>query len=199
VYVVGVDGGEHALIAESLGQIPTGEEGTGIAWSPDGTRLAVLADKTLNASPWSARLYVMNADGSERSTLAEGVLTQHTLGSTNIAWSPDGTRIAYATVPDDAYAPASGKRDPFTFRVWSAAPDGSHRVLVFDATERANGVPGGPVWSPDGTQIAFRWDAHPSQRSYLVANADETGNAHEIDELRYMSWRDGWYFCECYG
>jgi Tol biopolymer transport system component len=127
------------------------------------------------------------------------VLTQHTLGSTNIAWSPDGTRIAYATVPDDAYAPASGKRDKFPLRIWSAAPDGSDRVLVFDAIERANGVPGGPVWSPDGTQIAFRWDAHQSQRSYLIANADGTGNAHEIDELRYMSWREGWYFCECYG
>ena len=79
VYVVSVDGGEHALIAESLGQVPGGEEGAGIAWSPDGTRLVVLADKTQN-SPWSATLYVMNADGSERLPLAEAVLTQHVAG-----------------------------------------------------------------------------------------------------------------------
>ena len=48
VYVVSVDGGEHALIAESLGQVPVAKRG-GIAWSPDGTRLAVLADETASA------------------------------------------------------------------------------------------------------------------------------------------------------
>ncbi len=58
---------------------------------------------------------------------------------------------------------------------------------------------GGPIWSPDGTQIAFRYDSHSSHRSYLVANADGTGDVHEIDELQYRGWRGGWYFCECYG
>jgi hypothetical protein len=36
-------------------------------------------------------------------------------------------------------------------------------------------------------------------RSYLVANADGTGDIHEIDELQCRSWRGGWYFCEYYG
>lgn len=190
VYVVSVDGGEHALIAESLGQVPGGEEGAGIAWSPDGTRLVVLADKTQN-SPWSATLYVMNADGSERLPLAEAVLTQHSLGSPNVVWSPDGTRVAYATVSDERY--------DFPFRIWSAAPDGSAPVLIFDATGPAPGLTGGPIWSPDGTQIAFRYGKHSSQRSYLVANADGKGDVHEIDELEYKGWRGGWYFCECFG
>ena len=64
---------------------------------------------------------------------------------------------------------------------------------------RPQGLTGGPIWSPDGTQIAFRYDNHSSQRSYLVANADGTGDVHEIDELEYQGWRGGWYFCECFG
>jgi len=197
LYVVSVDGGEHAVIAESLGQIPGGEEGAGIAWSPDGTRLAVLADKTINGSPWGATLYVMNADGSDRQRLADSVLIEHVLGSPNIAWSPDGTRVGYATV--------SGERDHL--RIWSAALDGSAPLLVFDAgTDEANGtgwdgtgLDGAPVWSPDGTKIAFRNDPIDDREVWLVANADGSGNAREIDEGRPRSWRGGWYFCECYG
>ena len=198
VYVVSVDGGDHTLIAESLGQIPVGEEGAGIAWSPDGTRIAVLAAGP-GAPPWNATLYVMNADGSERLTLAQDVLTQHVLGSPNIDWSPDGTKIAYATIPDDAYALPAGQRDRFPFRIWSVAPDGSDRVLVFDALERANGMPGGPVWSPDGARIAFRFERRAPDKTWLVANADGGSDAHEIDQMQPLSWRGGWYFCECYG
>jgi dipeptidyl aminopeptidase/acylaminoacyl peptidase len=140
-------------IAESIGQVPGGEEGAGIAWSPDGTRLAVLA--TTTPSGWQGTLYVMNADGSERRPLAESVLVQHSLGSPNIVWSPDGTYIAYATM--------TGERE--RLRIWSAGPDGSAPVLVFDAGDATGangldgtGLDGGPVWSPDGTQIAFRND-----------------------------------------
>jgi len=50
------------------------------------------------------------------------------------------------------------------------------------------------VWSPDGTRVAFRFDT-----AYLIAHADGTGDVREIDELKYRSWRGGWYFCECYG
>jgi hypothetical protein len=34
---------------------------------------------------------------------------------------------------------------------------------------------------------------------WLVMNADGTGDAREIDEIQYLSWRGGWYFCHCYG
>jgi dipeptidyl aminopeptidase/acylaminoacyl peptidase len=185
VYAVRVDGGEQALIAESLGQVPTGEEGRGIQWSPDGTRIAVLADAG------TPTLYVMNADGSERRPLAEGALIAHGLGSPNPVWSPDGTRIAYAT-----FSAAHDKA-----QIWSTSPDGSIPVLVFSPTSAPpeDTAVGGPIWSPDGTHIAFRYDSHSSQREYLIANADGTGSVHAIGELKYRRWRGGWYFCECYG
>ena len=34
---------------------------------------------------------------------------------------------------------------------------------------------------------------------HLVVNADGTGDPREIDELTYLSWLGGWYFCFCYG
>jgi Tol biopolymer transport system component len=137
------------------------------------------------------RLYLMNADGSDLVLLAEGVVIAHVLGSPNVAWSPDGTRIAYAT---------SG--GPERFQVWNAPLDGSKPLLVFGSTPDA-GEPfaGGPVWSPDGTRIAFRFSTTEQER-YLIANADGTDEIDEIDEidhLQYLSWRGGWYFCECYG
>ena len=132
----------------------------------------------------------MNADGSERRPLAEGVRVAHALGSPNVVWSPDGTRVGYAT-ESDAYD---------RLRIWAAALDGSDRVLVVDeaaaaaAFGRDNGTGGGPVWSPDGTGLAFQYG-----NTWLIANADGTGDVRKIDELQYRSWRGGWYFCECYG
>ena len=188
VFVVGVDDGEHASIAESIGYVPGGEEGSGIRWSPDGTSIAILAGGSTRGT-----LYVMNADGSDRRPLAESVLIEHALGSPNIVWSPDGTRIAYATMSEEA-------RDEL--QIWNGSPRGSNPVLVFGSTslpEQGNTVLGGPVWSPNGSQIAFRYDATQDEKGWLIANADGNGDVHEIDELQPLSWRGGWYFCECYG
>ncbi|MDP9302682.1 MAG: hypothetical protein M3P43_17585 [Actinomycetota bacterium] len=193
VYVASVDGGKHALIAESLGYVPGGEEGAGSQWSPDGTRIAVLAHADSGLP--GGTLYVMNADGSDRRPLAEGVVIEHILGSPNVVWSPEGTRIAYATESDEGDH----------FRIWSAAVDGSDPVIVMDAadaavpTRGANGMAGGPVWSPDGTRIAFRYSRTWPDVTWFIANADGSGDIHEIDELQPLSWRGGWYFCECYG
>ena len=59
----------------------------------------------------------MSPDGADRRPLAEDVLIAHVLGSPNIVWSPDGTRIAYAT--------ESATYDDL--RIWSAGVDGSLR------------------------------------------------------------------------
>ena len=130
----------------------------------------------------------MNADGSNLQLLTEGVAIEHILGSPNVVWSPDGSRIAYATI--------SGV--PEVLQIWNKPLDRSIPVLVFESAPPSQGLAGGPVWSPDGTRIGFRYSL-TEERVWLVANADGTGDAREIDELRYLSWRGGWYFCECYG
>jgi Tol biopolymer transport system component len=185
LHLVSVDGGEHSLLASSLGTVSGNETGSGVRWSPDGERIAVLAEGAENS------LYLMDADGSDLQLIAEGVVIEHTLGSPGLMWSPDGTRIAYATF--------SGGRQKL--QIWNGSLDGSTPILVFDSPRTPGegiGLAGGPVWSPDGTSIAFRYSP-TEQEIWMVANADGSGDAREIDELEYMSWRGGWYFCECYG
>ena len=191
VYSVGVGGGDHSLLASSVGRVSGGEIGSGIRWSPDGSRIAITAEADANGEN---RLFLMSADGSDLELLAERVVIQHVLGSPNVMWSPDGTRIAYATVSGDGGGPD-------VLQVWNGPPDGSTPVLVFESAPPFQGWAGGLVWSPDGTRIAFRYSLTSSSTGgdWLVANADGTGDAREIDELQYLSWRGGWYFCECYG
>jgi len=183
--------GVDSVLTRSLGRVSGGETGSGIRWSPDGSRIAVLTEADPN------RLLLMNADGSDLELLTEGVVIAHILGSPNLTWSPDGTRMAYATL--------SERRDEWRFRIWNASPDdGSTPILVSESprvSERGVWLSGGPVWSPDGTRIAFRYSPTGNERGsvMLVANADGAGEAREIDELTYRAWRGGWYFCECYG
>jgi Tol biopolymer transport system component len=166
LYSVGVGGGDHSLLASSVGY-------GSILWSPDGAHILI---QDLN---------LMNADGSD---LRQLDVDGNPGGS---SWSPDGTRLAYTTV--------SGGSEERQLHIWIVPPDGSAPSLLFESAPAPFVIGGPPVWSPDGTQIAFpqystRWKA-----VWLVANADGTGDVREIDELLYQSWGGGSYFCGCYG
>jgi Tol biopolymer transport system component len=146
-----------------------------IAWSPDGAHLAVLND--LEPGGW--RLYVTGAGGNDVHVLVDDV------ESGGIAWSPDGTRLAYA-VP-------AGRRQT---QIWTVSADGSAPILVEASDVRGCGGVDicNPVWSPDGAEIAFKTGV-----GVFVIDADGLGEARRIDELTYLSWRGGSYFCGCYG
>ena len=181
LHSVSVDGRTHRLLASVLGTVAGNDSGSGIRWSPDSGRIAVLteAEETM--------LYLVDADGSDLELVTVGVTIDDIMATPGFVWSPDGTRMAYGTT-------SGGRRGEIQF--WNGSPDGSTPILLFDsAPERiGDSFSGGLVWSPDGAQVAFRY-----QNGWLVTNADGTGDAREIDELQYLSWRGGWYFCECYG
>jgi Tol biopolymer transport system component len=76
-------------------------------------------------------IYVINADGSGLRRLTDGM---------EPAWSPDGTKVAFARW-----------RDPRGLYVIDE--DGSNETLLFGWVAAK-----GPAWSPDGSRIAFtRW------------------------------------------
>jgi WD40 repeat protein len=184
VYSVDVESGDHSLLVRLPGYTGSID---GIDWSPDGTHLAIVG----------GGLYIANADGSGLHVadrdVARGYPASHPDPSPMTAWSPDGTRLAYANF--------SGPRDR-QLRIWTVALDSSAPSLVVSHTNPVCCQSGGtPAWSPDGSHIAFAvpLDPRETRTGYLVINADGTGDATRIDELTYLRLRGGWYFCGCFG
>ncbi len=111
------------------------------AWSPDGTRLA----------------YVAEVDGFRQlfvRTLASGEERRVTHGPRDDiqpAWSPDGGRLVFVRATADSGKLAPGDLNGWYFEggdVWSVdLGSGREAPLVSNAF--------GPAWSPDGARLAF--------------------------------------------
>jgi TolB protein len=102
---------------------------TSAAVSPDGSKIAMVLDKTGSVSVW-----VCNADGTNVKQLTYGVQ------DSSPCWSPDGEWICFATEKN-------GRRR------LAKVPAGGGTVQYISTTGAAN--PTEPDWSPDGKWIAF--------------------------------------------
>jgi len=129
----------------------------------------------------SSDIYVMNADGSGRKQLTGGQGDHY-----DLAWSPDGERLAFSCC-DEA--------EPGIFVI---AADGTDRRRL----ARSSGL---PSWSPDGKQIAFLsfrdgdveiyvMTADGSDQRRLTRSRSEDANAvwsPDGSRLAFNSHRDG--------
>ena len=120
------------------------------AWSPDGSKIVFESDRTGLRQVW-----VMNADGSGQTQLTFAA----TRKDQTPEWSPDGARIAYTV--DVSPTVAGGD-------IWIMNADGSDQHPITSGPEREYG----PVWSPEGTQLAF---LDFGLRTVYVMNADGSG------------------------
>ena len=140
------------------------------AWSPDGRTVAMLRpDNHSRRQVWT-----ISAAGGEAKQL-----TDEPGGVDALAWSPDGTRIAFrADVAPDLPEPGRDlEKDPLisVARRLRYREDGFgwrgdrfRHIFIADVRSRAvkqitfgEGNDGAPVWSPDGMSIAFISDFNP--------------------------------------
>lgn len=135
----------------------------GVAWSSDGRRLAFEVNSyPPEGSPKGGftDVYVANADGSDVVRLT------HEQGARLPTWSPDGSRIAYA----------------------SGSEDGGSQILAMnaDGSDRAQLTSGPafsvrPAWSPDGSSIAFESVLDGNSDVYVMA-PDGSGRERLTDD-----------------
>ena len=106
-----------AMNPDGSGVRSLGRQGMEPAWSPDGTRIAFTGIGAI-----SMDIYVMNADGSDVTSLTGG---HGDVASVSPTWSPDGRRIAYSRSVNDENVPYS---------LWVMNADGTGVRLVHPAS-----------------------------------------------------------------
>jgi Tol biopolymer transport system component len=115
------------------------------SWSPDGRRLAFLADKVTDGVN---ELFVVDAAGGAEPLAVSSVLVEG--GQVEgFAWSPDGARLAFR----------GSKETPGRQELFVTRPEGaSEPEKVSGQLQDVAAVNSDPLWSPDSTRIAFAGD-----------------------------------------
>ena len=116
-----------------------------LAWSPDGSHIAYACGVTRNG--WkTSEIHIMDADGSQARLLHTG-----TNGAAWPSWSPTGKRLVFATAAVARFHPRTDTEQPDRVvhsAIYTIGLHGGQRRLLAPGTA--------PVWSPDGSVIAYR-------------------------------------------
>ncbi len=171
IFVVNVDGSDlHRLTNPGVGGvdaacITSGSWTTcgrfqGPAWSPDGSRIAVIG---ITSNSHSYEIYLVNADGTDVQQLTGNTGEPHLCSYP--LWSPDGSKILVSCRGGVYVLDADG--------------NGIARVAPADSY--------GDGWSPDGSQLGLTVYGGPHSESYLsvyIIRSDGSGLTRASDDGR---------------
>lgn len=143
IYLINSDGTGQRLLPSTM------DVNSYPALSPDGKQVAFVA-----RNPGKSDIYIMDMNGNQLRQLAEYAISP--------AWSPDGNKIAFVSV-DFLYGDPNTGAPVYEYKISTINVDGTG--LISTGT-----VGNDPVWSPDGSRIAFA-----SQGEIFTMNADGTG------------------------
>jgi Tol biopolymer transport system component len=222
IFVMNADG-TNPYAVTSAGPLPNTNVNSDPTWSPDGTRLAFVSDRQ---GQNKREIWVVNVDGSGLIKLTTNILfTTDASGPVygedmSPSWSPDGTRIAFAsgrdslsnrelyvmnadgsnqtrltnTAYDDNYPTWSPDSQRIAFYRNGSSTIGIN-IMNKDGTNEVNVMHDGfiPAWSPDGTRFGFqRLDPSMCYKSALfIMNADGS-NPVKITNNTFSSFAQTW-------
>ncbi len=139
------------------------------AWSPDGKHVAfVFIHEGLE------QIHLMDPDGGNVAPL-----TPKESKTIHPSWSPDSRRVIYCT-DDDLAPPKKNNAD----------------ILSIDIATRqitkliTGGVNTYPVWSPDGSKLAFRRMVGERDSEVFVANGDGSDPKNLTNDPAFDGWPD---------
>ena len=139
VWVMDADGTDQSFVTKGFNP----------SWSPDGERLAYESCATSGFYPCDSdrrNVSLVNPDGTGRVDLTSGMRSSCNDNTTSRevepAWSPDGTRIAFASSAERC-----------RMEIYAMDADGTGKVRLSEAG--INEADGQPSWSPDREEIVF--------------------------------------------
>ncbi|HET7510939.1 MAG TPA: hypothetical protein VFJ65_11910 [Solirubrobacterales bacterium] len=132
-------------------------------WSPDGTKVAFVSDFT-SAGRGEKNVFVMSTTATGDAINLATQITRYSSGNKvidDLAWSPDGSRIAYTrgtNAGDDS--------------VWVVNADGT---TTFPLEIGGTGAKRHPTWSPDSSKIAYAVVKNAPEQIYIAPSTGGIG------------------------
>lgn len=148
----------------------------GAAWSPDGTRLAFIADREVLET---FELWLTDTKpGTEPAKLSVALGPEEQV--TNVKWSPDAERVAYTVTK----GPQRGETLVGVFVKEVDSNEPAFRVDLSDVEGGAAGIYG---WSPDGSLLGLIGDLREKDASELFVTEARLESKPELVSDEYSA------------